>query len=79
MPALGGAVDAVIDRETGLLVDPTDAAVAQAIVTLLLDGELARRLGEAGAERARGLPGRRSPNGSGRYALLEQLAAGGRP
>jgi phosphatidyl-myo-inositol dimannoside synthase len=51
---VGGAVDAVVDGETGLLVDPTDpVAVGEAITTLLLDGELARRLGQAGAERAR--------------------------
>ncbi|HVR05518.1 MAG TPA: glycosyltransferase family 4 protein [Solirubrobacteraceae bacterium] len=51
---VGGAVDAVADGESGLLVDPTDpAAVAEAIATLLLDRELARRLGSAGAQRAR--------------------------
>ncbi len=50
---VAGAVDAVLDGETGLLVDPTDpVAVAEAITKLLLDGELARRLGRAGAERA---------------------------
>jgi len=49
----GGAVDAVMDGETGLLVDPTDpVAVGEAITRLLLDKELARRLGRAGAERA---------------------------
>jgi phosphatidyl-myo-inositol dimannoside synthase len=52
---VGGALDAVGDGETGLLVDPTDAgAVAEAVATLLLDPELARRLGAAGAERAKG-------------------------
>jgi phosphatidyl-myo-inositol dimannoside synthase len=52
--AVGGALDAVVDGETGLLVDPTDAhAVAAAMTTLLLDRELARRLGAAGAQRAR--------------------------
>lgn len=51
---VGGAVDAVEDGGTGLLVDPGDpAAVAAAITRLLLDGDLARRLGAAGAERAR--------------------------
>jgi phosphatidylinositol alpha-1,6-mannosyltransferase len=54
--AVGGALDAVIDGRTGLLVDPTDPkAVADAIVRLLLDRELARALGRAGAERARSL------------------------
>jgi phosphatidylinositol alpha-1,6-mannosyltransferase len=53
---VGGAVDAVLDGETGLLVDPTDAAaVADAIARLMLDDELARRLGAAGVARAREL------------------------
>jgi phosphatidylinositol alpha-1,6-mannosyltransferase len=51
---VAGAVDAVLDGETGLLVDPTDSlAVAEAITRLLLDERLASRLGRAGAERAR--------------------------
>jgi phosphatidyl-myo-inositol dimannoside synthase len=50
---VGGALDAVLDGESGLLVDPTDpVVVADAISTLLLDGELAERLGEGGARRA---------------------------
>jgi phosphatidylinositol alpha-1,6-mannosyltransferase len=50
---VGGAVDAVADGETGLLVDPLDAdALAAAIVRLLLDRELAARLGAAAAARA---------------------------
>ncbi len=50
---VAGALDAVADGESGLLVDPADPqAVAEAIATLLLDRELARRLGSAGAERA---------------------------
>jgi phosphatidylinositol alpha-1,6-mannosyltransferase len=53
---VGGAADAVLDGETGLLVDPSDPlAVAEAITTLLLDTQLASRLGEGGAERARDL------------------------
>jgi phosphatidylinositol alpha-1,6-mannosyltransferase len=52
---VAGALDAVADGESGLLVDPTDpGAVASAIVSLLLDRELARKLGAAGAARARG-------------------------
>jgi phosphatidyl-myo-inositol dimannoside synthase len=50
---VGGAVDAVVHGETGLLVDPEDpAAVARAISDLLLDPARARALGEAGARRA---------------------------
>ena len=50
---VGGAVDAVLDGETGLLVDPTDAvAVGEAVTRLLLDRELAGSLGAAGARRA---------------------------
>jgi phosphatidylinositol alpha-1,6-mannosyltransferase len=50
---VGGAVDAVVDGETGLLVDPVDPlAVAGAITRLLLDRELASRLGEAGQARS---------------------------
>jgi phosphatidyl-myo-inositol dimannoside synthase len=50
---VGGALDAVLDGETGLLVDPLDPlALAQAITTLLLDDGLAARLGEAGRARA---------------------------
>jgi phosphatidylinositol alpha-1,6-mannosyltransferase len=51
---VAGALDAVADGESGVLVDPSDPhAVAEAISRLLLDRELARRLGMAGAERAR--------------------------
>lgn len=50
---VGGAVDAVVDGETGLLVDPTSSlAVADAISDLLLDGPRARAMGEAGGRRA---------------------------
>jgi phosphatidyl-myo-inositol dimannoside synthase len=51
---VAGAVDAVLDGETGLLVDPVHhVAVADAISRLLLDPELAATLGRAGARRAR--------------------------
>jgi phosphatidylinositol alpha-1,6-mannosyltransferase len=51
----GGTVDAVVDQETGLLVDPADhVAVAEAIAALLLDRERARALGDAAARRAAG-------------------------
>jgi phosphatidyl-myo-inositol dimannoside synthase len=73
---VGGALDAVADGESGLLVDPTDhLAVAEAATRLLLDRSLAERLGHAGAERARRFAwpeiGRRVE-----ALLLEQLAAG---
>jgi phosphatidyl-myo-inositol dimannoside synthase len=51
---VAGALDAVADGESGLLVDPTDPrALAAALTRLLLDRELARRLGRAGALRAK--------------------------
>jgi phosphatidyl-myo-inositol dimannoside synthase len=51
---VGGALDAIVDGETGLLVDPTDPVeVAEATTRLLLDRELASKLGSAGAARAR--------------------------
>jgi phosphatidylinositol alpha-1,6-mannosyltransferase len=47
--AVGGALDAVRDGETGLLVDPTDhLGVADALVELLTDRERAARMGAAG-------------------------------
>jgi phosphatidylinositol alpha-1,6-mannosyltransferase len=53
--AVAGTLDAVVDGETGLLVDPEDhLAVADAVTRLLLDPGLARRLGDNGARRAEG-------------------------
>jgi phosphatidylinositol alpha-1,6-mannosyltransferase len=50
---VGGALDAVGDGVTGLLVDPRDTgALAQAIAKLLLDSQLAARLGAGGRARA---------------------------
>jgi phosphatidylinositol alpha-1,6-mannosyltransferase len=50
---VAGALDSVADGESGLLVDPSDPhAVADAVSRVLLDRDLARRLGSAGAERA---------------------------
>jgi phosphatidylinositol alpha-1,6-mannosyltransferase len=52
----GGALDAVADGETGILVDPTDhVAVAEALTELLVDGARAEALGRVGEERAREL------------------------
>jgi phosphatidylinositol alpha-1,6-mannosyltransferase len=45
----GGIPDAVIDGETGFLVDPADAeAAAQAMERLIKDGNLSARMGRAG-------------------------------
>ncbi len=49
----GGIPDAVVDGETGLLVDPTSLLdIVEAIVTLLEDSARAYRLGEKAKERA---------------------------
>jgi phosphatidylinositol alpha-1,6-mannosyltransferase len=48
-----GAQEAVVDGETGILVEPEDhVAVAEVIASLLVDPELAVRLGAAGRVRA---------------------------
>lgn len=50
---VGGAVDAVQDGETGILVDPTDnVAIAAAVCKLLTNPQLAMKMGAAGRERA---------------------------
>jgi phosphatidyl-myo-inositol dimannoside synthase len=50
----GGTVDAVIDGETGLLVEPLDhLGLADAVSGLLLESGRAERMGAAGRERAR--------------------------
>lgn len=75
---VAGALDAVADGETGLLVDPTDPhAVAAAISTLLLDRDLAQRMGARGAERAKGFTW---PLIASRVeaVLLEQIELGAR-
>jgi phosphatidylinositol alpha-1,6-mannosyltransferase len=73
--SVGGALDAVSDGETGLLVDPTDEeAVANAIVRLLLDRDLADRLGTRGAERARELTWERHAEAVGE--LMREVAGG---
>ena len=52
--AVGGALDAVVHDETGLLVDPTSSEdLAAALSLLLLDEARASRLGAAGERRAR--------------------------
>ena len=50
----GGAHEAVVDGETGTVLDPATApAAAEAIGALLDDGELRRRMGTAGRRRAK--------------------------
>ena len=48
----GGAREALVDGETGILVDGADVhRVAEAVGTLLADPERARTMGAAGRER----------------------------
>ena len=64
----------MIDGETGVLVDPRDLVeVADAIVGLLQDRELAARMGAAGSEHARALMW---PEIAGRVeALITEIVA----
>jgi phosphatidylinositol alpha-1,6-mannosyltransferase len=49
----GGVPDAIVDGVTGLLVDPLDSSeIAEAIIKLLSNPELARKMGQAGRIRA---------------------------
>ncbi len=51
---LGGIIDAVSDGETGILVPPEDPdTLADALLRVIEEPGLARRLGEAGRERAK--------------------------
>jgi len=50
---IGGVPEMVVENETGLLVSPNDpSALAEALERLMVDPALARRLGQAGYERA---------------------------
>lgn len=58
LPVVGtrvdGAPEAVAEQQTGLLVNPEDPGkLADAVATIAENAELARRLGDAGARRAR--------------------------
>jgi D-inositol-3-phosphate glycosyltransferase len=54
--AVAGVPEAVVDGETGLLVDPDDfAGFVGALRTLVLDADLRRRCGAAAVERCRAL------------------------
>lgn len=52
---IGGLIEAVEDRESGLLVENTPASISQAMQTLLGDPELRSQLGRAGRERVKRL------------------------
>jgi glycosyltransferase involved in cell wall biosynthesis len=53
---VGGIPEAIDDRVSGLVVPPNDpASLARAIVKLLKDDALAKRMGQAGRARARKL------------------------
>jgi phosphatidylinositol alpha-1,6-mannosyltransferase len=73
---VGGAVDAVIDGETGLLVDPEDhIAVGNALVELLQNDERRIQMAASGARRAQSFAW---PRVAERVAdLLREVAAGG--
>jgi alpha-maltose-1-phosphate synthase len=49
---IGGLTEAVVDGETGLLVENTPESIAAAITRLVRDPALAARLGAAGRVRA---------------------------
>jgi phosphatidylinositol alpha-1,6-mannosyltransferase len=50
--SIGGSLDSVVDGVTGLLVPPDSVPdVADGLIRLLSDGDLAARLGEAGRQR----------------------------
>jgi phosphatidylinositol alpha-1,6-mannosyltransferase len=72
----GGIPDAVIDGETGLLVDPLDPGdIADAVTRMLSEPDLAARLGRAGRRRV--LEELSWPRYSEQFArLLAQVAAG---
>lgn len=73
---VAGATDAVVDGETGLLVDPEDAeAIAAALIEVLAEPERAATMGGAGARRAEHLSWDRHAREV--RAVLEPLIARG--
>jgi phosphatidylinositol alpha-1,6-mannosyltransferase len=72
----GGIPDAVVDGETGILVDPLDAGdIADAVTRLLTEPELAARLGRDGRRRA--LEELTWPHYTEQFArILAEVAAG---
>ena len=74
--AVGGIPEVVIDGETGLLAPSgDDAALAEAVLRLASDAALSRRLGGAGAERARELFSEQK-NHEAYVRLYDQMLAG---
>ncbi len=72
--AAGGTIEAVIDQETGLVVEGGDPAqIANAIIRLLEDPALAHRLGEAGLRRAREYSWQKAASSFVSFALGSQL------
>jgi len=72
----GGIPDAIVDGQTGLLVDPLDQEqIAEAIIRLLTDEGLARRLGAQGRRRV--LRELRWQQIAQRFLALEKRPAGG--
>jgi len=78
----GGAHEAVVDGETGLVVDPTDVdSVRAAIGRLVADAPLRARLGAAARDRAArdfaydGLARRLAPLAAGDLTVLDRSAA----
>ncbi len=65
----GGPLEFVTDGETGRVVAPEGGAVGEAAASLLADAATARRMGEAGFERVRGI--------TWENAVRRLLAAGG--
>ncbi len=73
---LGGPDELVVQGETGLLVPASDPdALAEAIVEVLSNPARARRMGEAGYERARRLYDAEI-NGAQTFAVYEELLGG---
>ena len=80
----GGSHDAVVDGETGLVVEPRDVgAVRDAIRTLLSDTALRARLGAAARARAAGvlsydvLAARLAPLAAGDFGVLARTGVAG--
>lgn len=74
--AVGGVPDAVVEGETGFLVEPgDDAALARQVALLLDDPPRARAMGEAGVRRAHALFGEREVMQILEAAYVSALAA----